>query len=342
MKKNISVGKTPHVEIGKIAGTLRITGWENDEIHAKTNGGSLQFVEADKKVIISCDDDLTISLPHAAKIKIAAIAGDATFRTIKDTLILAEIGGDLTLRNIGDAKISKIGGDFIARQTKSLNITAVGGDASLRNVAGDVNIANIGNDLHLRDLQGNLDADVGDDALLYISPQEGANYQLSAGDDILLRLPLHADVEMNLSAGSDLSVNIPDVEKSDENPRTLKLGLATAKVTFSAGDDLRVTTESDHWGDSMASFGIPDFPDDFADRITSKVEEKLKLAEEKIFQAEKSIKGFNFSPENWGKKSKGSSPKKVSTDERLLILKMLEEKKISAADAEKLLAALEA
>lgn len=92
----------------------------------------------------------------------------------------------------------------------------------------------------------------------------------------------------------------------------------------------------------MASFGIPDFPDDFADRITSKVEEKLKLAEEKIFQAEKSIKGFNFSPENWGKKSKGSSPKKVSTDERLLILKMLEEKKISAADAEKLLAALEA
>jgi hypothetical protein len=292
-------------------------------------------------VTVSCDDDLSISLPHAANIKIAAIAGDATFRTLKNYLVLTEIGGDLTLRNIGDVKISKIGGDFVARQTRSLNITAVGGDASLRNIAGDVNIANIGNDLYLRDLQGDLSANVGDDALIYISPQEGATYHLSAGDDISLRLPLHTDAELNLSAGGELIVNIPDIEKSDENPRALKLGLATAKMTFSAGDDLRVTTESDHWEDA-ASFGIPDFPDDFAERISSKVEEKLKLAEEKIFQAEKNIRGFNFSPENWGKKSKSSSPKKVSTDERLLILKMLEEKKISAAEAEKLLAALEA
>ncbi|MBT3315645.1 MAG: hypothetical protein HN390_13635 [Anaerolineae bacterium] len=341
MKKSISVGKAPHIEIGEIAGNLRVTGWENNEIHAKTNGESLQLVETDEKVTISCDDDLTLSLPQAAQIKIAAIAGDATLRTLRNYLVLAEVGGDLTLRNIGDAKISKIGGDFMARQTRSLNITAVGGDASIRSADGNVNIANIGNDLHLRDLQGDLNANVGDDALIYISPQEGADYQLSAGDDILLRLPLHVDAELNLSAGSDLIVNIPDLEKSDENPCALKLGLGTAKITLSAGDDLRVTTESDHWADA-ASFGIPDFPDDFADRITSKVEEKLKLAEEKIFQAEKSIKGFNFSPENWGKKSKGSSSKKVSTDERLLILKMLEEKKISAADAEKLLAALEA
>ncbi len=341
MKKSILVGKAPHVEIGRIAGSLRMTGWENDEIHAKTNGETLQLAETDDRVTISCDDDLTLSLPQASQIKIAAIAGDATIRTLKNYLVLAEVGGDLTLRNIGDAKISKIGGDFLARQTRTLNITAVGGDASLRNVTGDVSIANIGNDLHLRDLQGDLSANVGDDALIYISPQEGANYQLNAGDDILLRLPLHVDAELELSAGSDLIVNIPDLEKSDENPRALKLGRATAKMTFSAGDDLRVTTELDHWADA-ASFGIPDFPDDFAERISSKVEEKLKLAEEKIFQAEKNIRGFNFSPENWGKKSRSSSPKKVSTDERLLILKMLEEKKISAAEAEKLLAALEA
>ncbi|MCP4139839.1 MAG: hypothetical protein GY755_06030 [Chloroflexi bacterium] len=341
MKKTISVGKAPRVEIAKIAGNLRITGWEDDEIHAKSSGEFLELLQDDEKVTISSDGDLTLSLPQAAQIKIAAIGGDATLRTLENYLVLAEVGGDLTLRKIGDAKISKIGGDFIARQTRSLNITAVGGDASIRNIAGDVNIARIGNDLHLRDLQGNLNADVGDDALIYISPQEGANYQLSAGDDILLRLPLHVDAELELSAGSDLLVKIPDIEKSDENPRTLKLGLATAKITFSAGDDLRVTTESDDWID-MPSFSIPTFSDDFADRITSKVEEKLKMAEEKIFQAEKNIKGFNFSPENWGKKSRSTSSKKVSADERLLILKMLEEKKISAADAEKLLAALEA
>ncbi len=383
-KKTLSLGDITQIEIAEIHGDIRVTGRNQNEILAKTSGDLLELLENGKKLTLKCDGDLIIFLPNTLEIIVADIHGDARFSNLSLPLTLAKIGGDLNIRKITQAKINQIGGDLIVRQAASLNIKAVGGDASLRKISGNLNIAGIGSDLHLQDLLGNLNAKVGDDAILYIHPQEGATYHLSAGDDILLRLPENADVALDLQAGDELLVDYLDVEEADEKQRRkLELGLATAKMTLSAGGDLRVTSASEPWADA-ASFDIPlpfldadfpqladdfaekisrkmdtfpdeifdeisthldDFPDRFTERISRKLdskfresEKKMRKAEKKMRQAEQKQKRENFTPENWGKKGK-STP--VSNDERLLILKMLEEKKISAEDAGKLLAALE-
>ena len=355
-KKTLIVGKTPHIKIIDIAGDLRITGHDKEEIQAKTSGDALELSVENEEITLTCDDNLILTLPQNAQIEIISIAGDASFRNLANTLNLANIGGDLVLRDMGVTEIGQIGNDLVVRRAVSLKIDSIGDDASIRDITGDVTITNIGNDLHLRGVRGNLEATVGDDAVLYIQPQKDANYTLTAGAEILLRLPENADVGLDLTAGDDLSINLPGIEASDEKRRKLDLGLATATLTFSAGKDFHVTLKADAWanmadfdsntpfrGIDITSFGnnfaenitkhFDSFPDKFFEKLSHKMDTfpdgKMRRAERK--SARHKIRFVGKKP---------LSP--VSDDERLLILKMLEEKKISAADAGKLLSALEA
>ncbi|OQX65666.1 MAG: hypothetical protein B5M51_00075 [Anaerolinea sp. 4484_236] len=364
-QKTLSVGKTPALSIDLVPGDLRITGWDRDEIKAKTNGSALEMTAQDEKVTLSCDGDLILSVPRAAEIKITSVEGDASLRVLGNALKLGKVAGDLALRNIGQAEIEKVNGDLVVRHAANgLQVSQIDGDASVRDVGGDVQLKKIGSDLHLRNVEDSVSTQVGADAVLFINPQEGAKYNIRADSDILLRLPQNADAEMTLSAGSDLLVNLPDVEKSDGTTRTLTLGSGSAKMTLTAGGDLRVTSRADEWA-SLADFDIslpfigadfPGIPDDLAEQIsrkadvaTRKMDRKIHKAERKIHHAERKMrhaerrahaheKRFNRSS-HWGGEKKPSDP--VSDDERLLILKMLQEKKISADDAEKLLSALE-
>ena len=394
-QETLALGKNTTLKIANVPSDLRITGWDRDEIRAKTSGKILELLDNEEQISLTCDNDLIISLPKNTQIEIGNIGGDATLRELSSPLKLAEVGGDLVMRHIAKAEIGDIGGDLVLRHAETFHANKIGSDASIRDVSGEISIANIGSDLHLREIQGNLNTKVGNDAIIYLHPQKGAEYNLTAGGDVFLRLPNNADLEMALSAGGDLSINLPDIEKTDEKIRTLMLGLASAKLTFSAGNDLRVTSKSDTWsaradfdidipfsdvdfdglGDDFAenitchfdtfpdkffeklSLKMDTFPDELMDKITRKVdasarktEKKIHKTEQKIRRAEHKISKAERKAErkaarhaiSFGGRKPSPPPMPVSDDERLLILKMLQEKKISADDAEKLLSALEA
>lgn len=349
-KQTLSTDQKPTLLIQNIPGDLRITGGEQNEIKAKTNGNQLDFVEEHGQFTLACDADLILTVPQAAEINILTIGGDASLRSFSGTLSIKEIAGDLALRNIGAANLGEINGDFVFRHGKGrLNIAQIHGDTSIRDLEGDLHLGSLAKDLHLRNLQGGLDANLRGDAVLFIAPVANKNYQLNAGGDILLRLPSDADVELSLSAQGDLRHNLPSVVV-DEERNTLKLGSATAKMTLSAKGDLLVTTKSDEW-ESLADFDIslpfigadfPGIPDDLAERISRKVDASTRKATRKIDKAVRkstrhTARKVDFPTQFFSRKQ---SAEPVSEDERLLILKMLQEKKITVEEAEKLLSAL--
>lgn len=377
----LPLGENPSLLIEKVPGDLRITGWERSELKAKTNGNALEITQEDGQTAVSCDSDLIISLPQDTSIVINNISGDASLRVLNNSLQIGNIAGDLALRNIGQATLEKVSGDFVVRHASGgVQVAHIGGDASLREVNGDVILEKIGSGLHLRGVQGNISAHVGDDAVLFIEPQAEATYNIQAGSDIMLRLSPDADVELTMTAET-IAVNLPNMEaKVDESPHTLALGSGSAKMTLTAGEDLSVTSRVDAW-QSLADFDISlpfigaDFPgladdfgeslsrkmdnfgDDFAehfshkmDEATRKMDEKLRHADRKMRHAEQKARKADRHAEkrtrhahfSWVNKQKRTPPSEpVSEDERLLILQMLQEKKISADDAEKLLSALE-
>jgi len=362
------------VKVDDVNGDLQVVGWERDEITAKTDGDTVELSNQNGDIKLACDGDAILYLPRDASLEIRNIGGDADIRALSGSLIIANVGGDLQLRNVGAVSLENVGGDLSLRVCEG-DFTAknAGADVSLRDVRGSVNLERVGSDFYLRELTGNLKVTVAADAVLYLQPSPEGVYDLTAGADVLLRLPSQPDAEFVLAAGStdSIRIDLPDAAATVTGPKhTFTLGEGKAKFHLTAGSDLVVTSRAKEW-ESAAEFdpssrdegsgpyfhGSP-LPPDFSERITRRVEEAtrraqlktehaMRRADEKIRAAERRSSHMGVSVGSWGagadRPASPAAPRneQVSDEERLTILRMLQEKKITREEAERLLAALE-
>ena len=373
LKKTLPLGTALKVVLADAPGDLRVTGWERDEVDAKTDGEVLDVVLGENEVTVACDGDLIISIPRRAALDVIAVSGDADVRELPSGVSLRAVEGDLSLRMVGAASVGTVMGDMDARESGPLSIDSVngdlsvrggkgdlsarsvGGDVSLHDIQGNINLESVGDDLYVRGASGNLHARVEEDAVLYMTPAEGRAIDVIAEGDILLHLSAKANAALNLSAddADDIRVELPGVTKCDgSNPRSLVLGSGGAAIRLKAEGDVVVTSRESDW-ESAAEFdfgGSWPLPDDFSERINRRVQEATKRAtaraeaaarrvEEKVRDQHARRFSFNWSPGRGQPPAPPSEP--VTDEERMSILRMLQEKKISAEDAEKLLSALE-
>jgi len=279
---------------------------------------------------------------------------------------LKEIDGDLSIRDVDSVAIDTIHSDFSLRGAKGhLSVKSTHGDVSIRDVDGNVSLESVADDLALRDVRGNVSANIAGDVVLYLNPQAGNAYAVSAGDDILLVMPPKANATLTLNA-DEIDIEWKGVvNDEDATSRVITLGDGSAVVTLNAGGDIRVSNQADA-GETAEDFGnfagIGVDWSGFGERISRQVEQATRRATKQAEEAarraaevgrrfdegvERRVKGkvnVGVGRWNWDLSSKGvpMPPKPQATDEeRMAILKMLQEKKITAEDAEKLLSALE-
>jgi hypothetical protein len=361
MSKTISAGKTPAVEIEMIGGDLSVVGWEGDDILIKADDDELRVDQQGERVKISCDDDLSLRMPRAATILVHNVAGDMSLRSVMGGVELKEIHGDLSIRDVDSVLIGSVHADFNLRGAKgNLSVKTVHGDASIREVEGHVLLESVSDDLALRDVRGNVSANVGDDVVLYLNPQPGNAYTVTAGDDILLVMPPKVNATLTLN-GDEVDVawkGVPNEE--DVTSRVVILGDGSAVVNLNAGGDIRVTNQSDA-GDSAEDFGnfagIGFDWSGFGERISKTVQDATRLASRRVEEAARRVErqagrhtkhakaSVKVGRWNWdvspGQFTPAPPSEAVSDQERMSILNMLAEKKITSEQADQLLAALE-
>lgn len=363
MSKTISAGRNPRIMIDSIGGDLSLVGWEGDDILLKADDEELHVNQDGDQVRVSCGDDLSIRVPKGASVFIANIGGDASIRGIMGGIELKEIGGDLSMRDVNSVAIDTVHADFSLRGAKgSLSIRKADSDVSIRDVDGNVSLDSISDDLALRDVRGSVTANVGEDVVMYLNPQAGNAYSVTAGDDILLVMPPKANAALTLSA-DEIDIDWDGVENDeDATSRVITLGDGSAALSLSAGGDIRVSNRADA-GESAEDFG--NFAgmgmdwSGFGERISRRVEQATARAQRKVEEAARRAENKARDVERKSRRFKGGleigrwswdfSPKgvpmpprpPVSEEERLAILKMLQEKKITAEQAEQLLSALE-
>lgn len=366
MSKTISAGRTPKIEIELIDGDLSLVGWEGDDILLKADDEDIRLTQDGDLIRLSCNDDLSLRLPKGANISIQKINGDSSVRGVVGGIQLGEISGDLSVRDVNNIAIDMVHGDFSLRGAKgNLSIKKSERDVSIRDVQGNVSLDSVSDDVALRDVKGNVSVNVAEDIVLYLNPQAGNAYAINAGDDILLVMPPKANATLTLSADK-IDVDWEGVEQDkDATSRVLTLGDGSATMSLTAGGDIRISNRSDA-GDSAEDFGnfagIGMDWSGFGERISRKVEQATARAQRKIDEAARRVAHKTRDAERQGRRFKGaleigrwkwdlgSSPKGTpvppskagaSDEERIAILKMLQEKKITAEEAEKLLASLE-
>lgn len=363
MSRMISAGSSPKIVVDRIGGDISVVGWDGTEILIKADDDQVKVEQDGDEIRIHCDDDISLRLPKASTISFTLIEGDASIRGVSGEIAIRDITGDLSMREVGAVSIESIQSDFSLRGARGdLYIKNANGDVSIRDVEGNVKIDSVADDLALRGARGDIKVNVGEDVVVYLEPRENGEYLVTAGDDILLVLPSLANATVTMQ-GDEIDVEWPGVENEPQaTQRVITLGAGSARIVLSAGGDVRLTNQANA-GESAEEFG--NFAglnfdwSGFGDRISRQVEQvtakAAKRAEEAARRAERHVErharrwtgrvnvgpSWDFGPKGVPNPPGGPKSEPVADEERLAILKMLQEKKITAEQAEQLLKALE-
>jgi hypothetical protein len=317
-----------------------------------------------------------LTMKDLGPVTLGTVSGDASLRNI-GALNAETVSGDFTLRTgHGVCAVDQIGGDASIRDIDGmLAIEQVGSDLYVRNVHGAVSVK-VGADvaLFLEPLPGQTyDITAGDDLILRLSPEANVKLHLTGGSpesihvdfpgvelpedcsgcEVIVGKETDGMAEMLLTAGDDLLVtsqadswdsaadfgvgmgdgrdwNLPPFELPDDFSERINRRVQAAMER--AQSHLEAATRRAEAGGQRASI---------------KIEAAMRRAEAKARAAEvRARRGqANIHLGRWNLDTTPHAPADtsapVSDDERLTVLKMLQEKKITLQEAEKLLSALE-
>lgn len=370
MKQTVIPVKTDGKLNVKASSDLRIEGTTAQFLTAiGEHGDALKLTEVNGVVEVRANDDCRLVVPETMNVTVERCGGDASISNLKTRLIMGKVGGDLTLNAIsgvsvesvggdlsfraedGGVEVARTGGDLVGDGVPSLTSKGIGGDAVLRNVLGPVQLV-AGGDATVSSTLGVLPA-----------------MEIRAGGDIRFVVDKSANGQLELvSGGEEILINACGQEMDvEQRELTLPLGEGGSVISLTAGGDITVTeTQEDYdfdgvfnrWDNDWKDFGV-DLEKTIKASLTL-ASEKLaqaseqasqagNLAQEKIDKAMRKLEKHGIDPGNkWvgvafdtpvGLREKPKSG--MSEEERLMVLRMLQEKKITVEEAEKLLNALD-
>ncbi len=364
---NYTTTSTPQLKIS-CHGDLQITGAPDNSvvIDIDDSSSASRIERQDDVIVVTAMHDCDITCPSGSAVAIEHASGDLRVLQVTGALSVNAINGDAALHAIGPATIKAVQGDLSLRDADGdVQIEVVRGDAKLKHVAGSVTINKVAGDLVANDLSGGVAvSSVGGDASLQTSLTAGKTYAVKAGGDVILRVE-GGGGQFALNCKGDLRVRLPMVNwTGNDRSATGTYGDGSAQVTLMANGDLLVLP---------GSAGAPFDPDVLSEQVEAMIESAMsqfetqmskvqrdleqrfgkfdkqaeKVAERAARSAERAKRRAERAAGSWtftvGRTPTPPAPpsEPVTDQERLMILKMVEEGKITADQAAQLLSALE-
>src|SRR3972149_6606311 len=340
--QSFPVGAAPTIEVST-DGNLRVSGWSQESVEVQNrNGDPLSAEVQGDRLRIYCGEDLLLKVPIQARLQVNVVEGSLTISAVMGEVTVQSVGGSVTLQACGPVSCVNISGHCkFTGTTGDLRLLNIGGNLKGSSSSGKVTASNVGGNIKFwipQDANFNLEAHSGGEKVVFQSGTEQQRYvtgrhnvAIGAGGP-LVRLHAGGNVYI-LNSGWEEDLVAEDFIPVEEN--------------------------------------APDWTSDiFNDRIQRRIEAKMRAAEAKAQaagrRAEAQLRRLDrfqipsippippIPPipnigDFWSRSSGGASnapgaqpePRaRVSDEERMIILNMLSEKKISAEEANQLLDAL--
>lgn len=336
------------------------------------HGESLKISEHNEGLEIKATTDCRLMIPETATVTVEKVGGDLAVSGFANRVIVGKIGGDLTLENLAGASVEMVGADIRFKNISgTLEIARVGGDLDGEGVIALSSRA-VGGDASLIGINGTVDLSAGGDVDISSNEENLPPMTLRAGGDVKLYVGVKANAQLEmLSGGEEISVHACGQEGDwEEGMVSLPLGEGGSLIRMEAGDSITVTDQESAPRDfedliEETREGWHDFGIDLERTIRDSMNVVSGTIEEAVRKAEKAseMAGIKIELSNKSRKNKGTDqygkqkvvgfsynePEKksdnlkgkMSDEERMMVLRMLQEKKISVEEAEKLLNALD-
>lgn len=300
-------------------------------------------------------------------LEIQKVGGDLALQRVEQVEI-GKVGGSLTVRQVaGPFRVHKIGADLTAREMGGqVSIEMVGGNVDVQAAGGEELVLRAGGDLNLifTEMVGQYMAlRAGGDVALYLPGQVNARFEVVC-DNEELRLRFNRQ-------------DTPIEEQINQRRYEFVLGSGEGRVEIRSGGDClisdeekeatslegefeRLETSWENARENRARYGWPGHFDPsrsaaWADMIGKRAQEAARRAEQKAQAAVRRMEdqtrrmaeresrrgGWEHSPHAAPPPPPPQPASQVTEQERLMVLQMLQENKISVEQAESLLRALE-
>lgn len=375
---DIPSNDNPEIQIESISGSLQVKGWDEESIRIEVRSqGDLHYDAEDGNLSLSCDSDCILRVPGESTIHVESVSGDAYISYVEGSVQVDAVGGSLTLKSVGTTGIGEIAGNLAARNIEGeLSAEEISGNATLRDVEGDLELKEVHANLSLRNVEGNVEAKSAGNADLRLEIETGMDYEVEAGGNLFCYLGDEADADVSLqsAAGSIQVFTAEGRQNLQTQNHEFVLGEGGASVELKAGGHIDFRC---HDSKSSADFDLDlDFvedmsglADEISEQVSAQVEGQLEAlnaqletlqerlrqsgdraalhAQRRVEAAQRKLqhklqhkfRGPHGRIINFGSAGKTAEP--VSDSERMLILQMVQEKKINVSEAEMLLNTLE-
>jgi hypothetical protein len=330
---------------------------------------------------ISVPDEVKVSVQQVggdakitdlgADIDVQTVGGDLSMRNVQGIQVKA-VGGDLRIKHAGgNVTVEAVGSDATIREVDgAVWVAAVGADLYVRNVEGSCVVERVGSDLVLSlDFAPGRDYrfSAGGDVFCRVKPDTNVTFVLPADTELQVGLDAHAEEKED---GDQRIVILGDGSASVHINAANTLNLVGEEededymIDFGAqiGEELEARLSTLEEKLSQHLDGLDEriqartvYITEKAERLAERARQQAERAAERAQrQAERAMRNmdrqmkkkrggarsaFTFGAPPSSPPTRPSEP--VTEQERMMILKMVQENKISIEEAERLLAALD-
>ncbi len=370
-KRTLEVPRAPHVVVRECLGNLTVRAGSEQQITLLVLNGDedLDLEERGETVTLSIAADCTVTCPSDTTLRVERVLGNLRIEDVEGSLDLDLIRGNVALRRVGPVSLDEALGNLSAREVAGgLEALDVKGNAHASAVEGPVKLAEVAGNLMTEGLAGGLEAEkVRGNVRLGPPFSPGVDYRVNASGNLTVRVPADASLRLTVRARGHSHSSIPglDLERHDGAVEgTLGDGEATLEADVRGNLALRPDGSDDSFegGVELEELGahiehrVHEALAEMATRLEAslgrvdpeavkrRVERTTERARRKAERAAEQARLRAERAERRWQRASGhrARPEQAATDEeRLRVLRMVEEGKLTPEQASELLAALE-
>jgi hypothetical protein len=347
--------------------TLDVEGWEKPEIWIETDMNVQRIRREDDGIYLLFVDDASVKVPEQARVVIQKANGNARIRKVIGDIEVESVSGNLAVQQVGNVKVSRVSGSCLVQNIDGeLEVHSVGGNLKGKDCFGMVRAERVSAGVELLSLHAGAEVRAMGDINMSFLSESNAPVRLRTSAGISLNLPFELDAEMKVKTNAHLTELIigDRHEKIRHRKHVLLVGEGRRKFDLEAGGKVRVVAEQVEDTEILALFEeLETLWDELkreniarqeVNQNNAEVDEGIDVSQEEMRQAEERVQvalkhvksrlqSMGYEPAADAPSGEADSPQQNMdlTGERLIIMRLLGENRITIEEADKLLEALE-
>jgi len=370
-KRTIESSERPRVTVRECRGSLTVQGSSDRQIAlaVRDEDGDVNLERAGDMVSFSAPADCTLVCPSGTSLTVERGLGNLRVEDVRGIIDAQVIHGNASLRAVGPASLDEVLGNLTVHGVAgSLTAGGVKGNVRVRGVTERFTLAEAGGNLTAGDVEGGLEAKIVRGNVRLGPPfLPQMTYRVDARGNMTVRVPADASLRLVVRARGKLHSSVPGLDLEGEGGDVrgrLGSGEATLEADVTGNVSLQPVEFEDPFevGAGFEDLGalIERQVNEALATMASRLEASLgrmdvesatrhveRATDEARRRAERAAEQARLRAERaerrWQRASgREPRPRKAATDEeRLRVLRMVEDGKITPEQASELLAVLE-